>query len=65
MCIRDSNNASPDANIAVSLEDQYLEYEWSIDNLPPFTGFQIKINIGSTNQAQEPKLLDFRAVAVT
>ena len=60
-----NNNASPDANIAVSLEDQYLEYEWSIDNLPPFIGFQIKINIGSTNQAQEPKLLDFRAVAVT
>ena len=60
-----NNNASPDANIAVSLEDQYLEYEWSIDNLPPFTGFQIKINIGSTNQAQEPRLLDFRAVAVT
>ena len=60
-----NNDATPNANVAASLEDQFLEYEWSADNLPPFTGFQIKINIASTNQAQEPRLLDFRAVAVT
>ena len=60
-----NNDATPNANVAASLEDQFLEYEWSADNLPQFTGFQIKINIASTNQAQEPRLLDFRAVAVT
>ena len=60
-----NNDATANANVAASLEDQFLEYEWSVDNLPQFTGFQIKINIGSTNQAEEPCLLDFRAVAVT
>tara|TARA_Y100001973_G_scaffold7337_1_gene10215 strand:- start:550 stop:2529 length:1980 start_codon:yes stop_codon:yes gene_type:complete len=60
-----SNDATANTNVAASLEDQFLEYEWSADNLPQFTGFQIKINVASTNQAEEPCFLDFRAVAVT
>ena len=39
-------------------------YEYTVDDLPPFTGFQIKVDIASTNQAQPSELLDFRAIAV-
>jgi len=59
-----NNSGRPDRNIVPSLEDQFIEYEYTVDDLPPFTGFQIKVDIASTNQAQDPELLDFRAIAV-
>ena len=63
--INDKNNSGrPDTNIVASLEDQFLEYEYTVDDLPLFTGFQAKVVIASTNQAQTAELLDFRAIAV-
>ena len=63
--INDKNNSGrPDQNVVASLENQFLEYEYTVDDLPPFTGFQIKVDIASTNQAQPSELLDFRAIAV-
>ena len=59
-----NNSGRPDRNIVASLDDQFIEYEYTADDLPPFTGFQIKVDIASTNQAQDPELLDFRAIAV-
>ena len=59
-----NNSGRPDANVVASLEDQFLEYEYTVDDLPLFTGFQVKVDIASTNQAQSPELLDFRAIAV-
>jgi len=59
-----NNSGRPDRDIVPSLEDQFIEYEYTVDDLPPFTGFQIKVDIASTNQAQDPELLDFRAIAV-
>jgi len=59
-----NNSGRPDRNIVPSLENQFVEYEYTVDDLPPFTGFQIKVDIASTNQAQDPELLDFRAIAV-
>ncbi len=59
-----NNSGRPDRNIVASLDDQFIEYEYTVDDLPPFTGFQIKVDIASTNQAQDPELLDFRAIAV-
>jgi len=59
-----NNSGRPDRDIVPSLEGQFVEYEYTVDDLPSFTGFQIKIDIASTNQAQDPELLDFRAIAV-
>ena len=59
-----NNSGRPDRNVVPSLEDQFLEYEFTKNNLPPFTGFQVKVCLSSTNQAQVPQLLDFRAIAV-
>jgi len=60
----DNNSGRPDNNVVASLEDQFLEYEFTQDNLPLFTGFQVKIVIASTNQAAPAELLDFQAIAV-
>ena len=63
--ISDKNNSGkPDRNVVPSLEDQFLEYEFTSDDLPAFTGFQVKVCLTSINQAQVPQLLDFRAIAV-
>ena len=59
-----NNSGRPDRNVVPSLEDQFLEYEFTKNNLPPFTGFQVKVCLSSINQAQVPQLLDFRAIAV-
>ena len=59
-----NNNGKADTKINASLEDEFIEYEYSIDDLPQFTGFQVKVVISSTNQAEDPELLDFRAIAV-
>ena len=59
-----NNSGRPDRNVVASLEDQFLEYEFTQDDLPLFTGFQVKLVISSTNQATPPELLDFQAIAV-
>ena len=59
-----NNSGRPDTKVVPSLENQFLEYEFTVDDLPLFTGFQIKVDIASTNQAQPSELLDFRAIAV-
>ena len=59
-----NNNGQADTRVAASLEDQFLEYEYSVDDLPQFTGFQIKVVLSSVNQAEDPELLDFRSIAV-
>ena len=59
-----NNNGKPDRNVVPSLDDQFVDYEYTKNGLPPFTGFQVKVVFSSTNQASAPKLLDFRAIAV-
>ena len=59
-----NNNGKPDRNVVPSVEDQFLDYEFTSDNLPSFTGFQVKVVLTTTNQAQVPQLLDFRALAL-
>ena len=58
-----SNSGLPDRKTVASLEDQFIEYEFTVEDLPQFTGFQVKVDIGSTNQAEDPELLDFRTIA--
>ena len=59
-----NNNGKPDKKTSASLEGQFNEFEFTADDLPQFTGFQIKVVFSSTNQAEDPELLDFRAIAI-
>ena len=59
-----NNSGKPDKKTSASLEGRFNEYEFTADDLPQFTGFQVKVVFSSTNQAEDPELLDFRAIAV-
>jgi len=58
------NSGLPDKRILPSngLND-YREYEYNANNLPPFTGFQVKIIMTGTNYAYVPKIRDLRVIA--
>ena len=50
--------------IKTSVGSEFKDYEFSIDELPPFTKFQIKIDMIGTNQAEPPFIKDLRAIAL-
>jgi hypothetical protein len=58
------NSGLPDRRVPASLNGQFLEYEFTAENLDLFTGFTIKIVMSSTNQAVTPRISDLRAIAV-
>ena len=63
--INENNNSGlPDRNISPSLKNAFNEYEYTADDLPQFTSFQVKIVFNSSTQSEAPELLDFRTIAV-
>ena len=44
--------------------DEFKDYEFSVDDLPDFVGFQLKIVMSGTNQAKPPIVKNLRAIAV-
>ena len=58
------NSGRPDVFVPSSLENEFRDYEFSIDNESQFTGFQIKIVISGTNEAKPPRFKDLRAIAI-
>ena len=61
----DSNNSGrSDTFVPASLENQYLEYEFTADNLDLFTGYTIKIVMSGTDQAYAPRIKDLRTIAL-
>jgi len=58
------NSGNPDTFVPASLENQYLEYEFTADNLDLFTGYTIKIVLSGTDQAHAPKIKDLRTIAL-
>ena len=61
---KSSNNGKPDDNVTPAVSTEFKDYTFSIDELPPFTKFQIKIDMVGTNQAQPPFIKDLRAIAL-
>jgi hypothetical protein len=59
-----NNNGRSDSNVRSSLNNEYLEYTFTADNLPAFTGFQIKVIGSGTNQAYSPIIKDLRVIAI-
>ena len=59
-----NNSGRSDTFVPASLEDQYLEYEFTADNLDLFTGYTIKIVMSGTDQAHAPRIKDLRTIAL-
>lgn len=58
------NSGLPDTLVPASLDNQFLEYEFSANNLGSFTGYTIKIVASGTNQAYAPRFKDLRSIAL-
>ena len=58
------NSGLPDRKVRSSLDGEFLEYEFTVDNLDLFNGYGIKIVISSSNQAQAPRFTDLRIIAL-
>jgi hypothetical protein len=59
-----NNSGLPDIFVPASRQNEFLEYEFSTNNLGQFSGFTIKIVMSSTNQAYPPKFKDLRGIAI-
>jgi len=58
------NSGRPDTFVPASLENQYLEYEFTANDLDLFTGYTIKIVLSGTDQAHAPRIKDLRTIAL-
>ena len=58
------NSGRPDAKVASSTANEFIEYQFTAENLPEFTGFVIKVVFSGTNEAEAPRLSDLRAIAL-
>jgi hypothetical protein len=58
------NSGLPDVFVPASLDGEFLEYEFSANNLGSFTGYTIKIVMSGTNQAYPPRFKDLRTIAL-
>ena len=59
-----NNNGKPDDPVTPTVHETFKDYEFTLEELAPFTRFQIKIDMVGTNQAQPPYIKDLRAIAL-
>ena len=59
-----NNSGRPDGFVASSADGEFKEYQFSIDELEQFNGFQIKIVMSGTNEARAPRFKDLRVIAL-
>ena len=59
-----NNSGLPDGQVPASLSNQFLEYEFTADDIGNFTAYKIKIVMSGTNQAQPPRITDLRTIAL-
>jgi len=58
------NNGKSDIKVPASSANQFLEYEFTADNLGEFSGYSIKIIMSGTDQANSPIISDLRTIAL-
>ena len=58
------NTGRPDVYVQPSLDGQFLEYQYTADNLDLFVGYTIKIVMSGTDQSKPPRIKEFRTLAV-
>ena len=59
-----NNTGRADAFVPSSRDGEFLEYQFSVDNLEQFNGFRIKIVMSGTNEAFAPRFKDLRVIAL-
>ena len=59
-----NNDGRYDRQISNSVTGQFLEHQFTANSLPQFSGYQVKVEVTSTNQAQSPSIRDFRVIAL-
>jgi len=57
------NDGSADFFVKQTSDRSFKDYEYSVDDLPDFNAFSIKIVMAGTNQATPPMISDLRAIA--
>jgi hypothetical protein len=57
------NDGSSDSFVEENSDRGFKDYEYSVDDLPDFTAFAIKIVMASSNQATPPLIRDLRTIA--
>ena len=64
--VKDStkNSGLPDVFVPASLDNQFLEYQFTADALGEFSGYQIKIVMSGTNQAYPVRIKELRTIAI-
>ena len=58
------NSGKPDALTPASVDGEFVEYVFTVDDLSEFTGFQIKLDISGSNEAEAPRFKDLRVIAL-
>ena len=58
------NTGRSDAVTPASVDGEFVEYVFTVDDLSEFTGFQIKLDISGSNEAEAPKFKDLRVIAL-
>ena len=58
------NDGSSDAFVRSSNDNEFLEYQYTADDLEQFNGFIIKIVMSGTNESYTPRFRDLRAIAL-
>jgi hypothetical protein len=58
------NSGRSDTFVSPSLDNQFIEYQFTADNLDLFTGYTIKIVMSGTNQAYPPRIKELRTLAI-
>ena len=59
-----NNSGRSDDQITPSVGGEFKDYTFSSRELPPFTKFQIKIDMVGTDQAKPPFIKELRAIAI-
>ena len=60
-----NNDGRPDKFIGASRSDKdFRDYQFTVNDLVEFHGFQIKVIMTGTNQAKVPRIRDFRTIAL-
>ena len=59
-----NNDGRPDQFVAANADDEFSDYQFSVDELEQFSGFVIKIVMITTNESEAPRFRDFRAIAL-
>lgn len=59
-----NNTGRADSMVRSSNENEFIDYQFTVDKLDPFTGFVIKLVMSGTNEAKAPRFKDFRVIAL-